>query len=536
MSGLADTGSSTATGRGAGAETDLLAAYPYLRPQAAGPAVEPEPERPFDYEAAEAAQAGRERARESDSESDRESGRESDRDGSFDSVDSFDRALDDAISLTHPSRPRSQSVSREAFGDLERDPVAQSPAPAPRAHAVSWLQARALAARAGARPLGAESCALTEALGAVLAEALAAATHLPPFDTSAMDGWAVAGPGPWRLRAPADGEGLAGRPAAPALEDGEAVRIATGASVPGGATAVLRHEDGEVRERGGANELSCRKGAQSPLPGRDIRPRGQECRAGEPLLAAGTLVTPAVLGLAAAVGLDELTVHRRPTVELLVLGDELLTEGPPRDGRIRDALGPMLPAWLAAYGARVQAVRRIGDDRAALVAALRRTRADVVVSTGATAAGPVDFLHAALAEIGATLLVDGVRVRPGHPMLLAALPREGGAGPTRHLVGLPGNPLAAAVGAATLAEPLLRGLAGSPQAESYRVPAAADLSGYPGHTRLLPVTLPERGALPLRFDGPAMLRGLALAEGLAVVPPGGVDAGGLVEVLDVPCG
>ncbi|WP_037602648.1 molybdopterin molybdotransferase MoeA [Streptacidiphilus rugosus] len=404
-----------------------------------------------------------------------------------------------------------------------------------REHELGWPQARARAARAGARPLGAEACALTEALGAVLAEPLAALSHLPAFDTAAMDGWAVAGPGPWRLRTPAEGEGLAGRPAPTTLEDGDAVRIATGAPVPGGATAVLRREDGGVREHGSARELRCRAGVRSPLPGRDIRPRGQECRAGDPLLPAGTLVTPAVLGLAAAVGLDRLSVHRRPTVDLLVLGDELLTEGAPRDGRIRDALGPMLPAWIAAYGARVAGVVSVADDLAALVAALRRSRADVVVTTGATAAGPVDFLHAALAEIGATLLVDGVRVRPGHPMLLAELP-SAGAGPVRHLVGLPGNPLAAAVGAATLAEPLLRGLAGCPQAEPYRVPAAVELGGYPDHTRLLPVALPERGALPLRFDGPAMLRGLALAEGLAVVPPGGVEAGAPVEVLDVPCG
>jgi molybdopterin molybdotransferase len=507
-------------------ETDLLAAYPYLLPQESTPPSPPEPDRPFDYEAVaeEPPPAPRERTEDA----------------------SFDQVLDDASGLVGPSSTgsRSRNATRGAFDDLGprggSDPSV--PPPAAQARELGWPQARAIAMRAGARPLGTEEQDAADALGAVLAAPLAAATHLPAFDTSAMDGWVVSGPGPWRLREPVDGEGLAGRPAAAELRDGEAVRIATGAPVPGGATAVLRREDGVVHADGA--EVACRPGTEAPSPGRDIRPRGQECRSGEALLPAGTLVTPAVLGLAAAAGLDRLTVHRRPTVELLVLGDELLTEGPPRDGRIRDALGPMLPGWLAAYGAQVTGVRRIGDDRDALVAALRGTRADVVVTTGATASGPVDFLHPALAEIGAKLLVDGVRVRPGHPMLLAELPDSPGFRRTqpetdpraRHLVGLPGNPFAAAVGAATLAEPLLRGLAGCPAAEPYRVPAATEFTGQPGHTRLVPVALPERGAVPLRYDGPAMLRGLALAEGLAVIPPGGVPAGRPVEVLDVPCG
>jgi molybdopterin molybdotransferase len=266
------------------------------------------------------------------------------------------------------------------------------------------------------------------------------------------------------------------------------------------------------------------------VTGRDIRPRGQECRRGEPLLPAGTVVTPAVLGLAAAAGRDELTARRRPAVELFVLGDELLTSGVPSGGRIRDALGPMLPSWLRSYGASGDAEPRRLPDLGALTTALRSSTADVVVTTGGTAAGPVDHLHDALRELGADLLVDGVSVRPGHPMLLVRL------APGRWLVGLPGNPLAAVAGAATLAEPLLRALAGLPETEPYRCPTTVALPGYPQDTRLVPVLLPERGAVPLAFDGPAMLRGLALAEGLAVVPPGGVAPGQPVEVLEVPGG
>ncbi|MFE4605351.1 molybdopterin molybdenumtransferase MoeA, partial [Kitasatospora indigofera] len=129
---------------------------------------------------------------------------------------------------------------------------------------------------------------------------------------------------------------------------------------------------------------------------------------------------------------------------------------------------------------------------------------------------------------GARLLVDGVAVRPGHPMVLAGLP-DG-----RHLVGLPGNPLAAVAGTVTLALPLLHMLAGRAAAGPCVTPAADPLPGHPRDTRLLPVRRSARGAVPLAFDGPAMLRGLALAEALAVVPPGGVPAGAPVELLPVP--
>lgn len=410
---------------------------------------------------------------------------------------------------------------------------------------LEWARARRVAARV-AGPLAAVTLPLADPAlpGAALAGPLTARADLPAFDTAAMDGWAVAGPGPWRLRQDGGtGGGLAG--AVPsALPDGWAVPIATGAPVPDGASAVLRREHGHVAPSGRvspakpgegaavagpeAAELLYDRGRERLGTGRDIRPRGQECRCGEELLPAGTAVTPAVLGLAASCGNDGLTVHRRPRAELLVLGDELLDAGLPGGGRVRDALGPMLPSWLHGYGAQVSAPRRIGDDLDALTAALCDSTADVVVTTGSTAAGPVDHLHRALAAVDAELLVDGVRVRPGHPMLLARL--AGG----RWLVGLPGNPLAALAGAATLAEPLLRALAGCPHTAPYRCRTAAPLPGHPHDTRLVPVLLPDRGAVPLAFDGPAMLRGVAVAEGLAVVPPGGLSAGAEVDVLEVP--
>lgn len=416
-----------------------------------------------------------------------------------------------------PGREQPPLPDRPSPGDLAKPPPP------------SWDRARAVAARAGrGGPSPTIRLPLDRALGHVLAEALGALTDLPSFDTSAMDGWAVAGPGPWAFEA---GAGLlAGRGPAAALPDGTAVRIATGARVPPETTAVIRSEHAHVDEARGL--LHARR---SVVTGQDIRPRGQECRSGEQLVPAGTVVTPAVLGLAAAAGYDALPVVPRPRVDILVLGDELLNAGLPHDGLIRDALGPMLGPWLRALGAEVSGARRLGDDAGALRDALTSSDADLIVTTGGTAAGPVDHVHPVLDALGAELLVDGVAVRPGHPMLLARLSPDG-----PYLVGLPGNPLAAVSGLLTLAEPLLAGIAGRPAQDPYRALVHAEVHGHPHDTRLVPVVhRPGRAGgrdhvAPLRYNGPAMLRGIAAADGLAVVPPGGVRSGTEVEILDLP--
>ncbi|MEV0300563.1 molybdopterin molybdotransferase MoeA [Streptomyces prasinus] len=472
-----------------------------------------------------------------------------------DAEDPDDLDVEEALALVNDAFGRTpgdpaRARARDSRGGGPR-PAADGRSPATRParhdgrHALSWAEARTVAERAAHRGTGRRTAhhapvpvPLDAALGLTLAAPLTALTDLPSFDTSAMDGWAVSGPGPWAVRK--DGV-LAGHTEHPPLTDGEAARIATGARVPPNTTAVLRSEHGRTDDNGRLHAVPPRASAPSRPPGtlragsgstvahgQDIRPRGQECRSGEQLLPAGALVTPAVLGLAAAAGYDTLSALPRPRVEVLVLGDELLTAGLPHDGLIRDALGPMLPPWLRALGAEVTAVRRVRDDAQTLYRAITRSGADVVLTTGGTAAGPVDHVHPTLHRIGAELLVDGVEVRPGHPMLLARTKED------QYLVGLPGNPLAAVSGLLTLAEPLLRTLAGRPAPEPYTMPLRDAVQGHPHDTRLVPVVLRGDAALPLRYNGPAMLRGVAAADALAVVPPGGTRPGQETELLDLP--
>ncbi len=396
-----------------------------------------------------------------------------------------------------------------------------------------WDQARRVASAASSqRPAIAER--LEGALHCILAAPIGALTDLPPFPTAAMDGFAVAGTGPWHVIS--DEPLLAGaEPDAVSLDPGYAVPIATGAAMPPGADAVLRREHAALETALHGSRLYARD-PLTGLPddaggevaaGTDVRPQGEECAVGDPLVAAGSTVTPAILGLAAAAGYDVLEVIPPPTVAVLVVGDELLERGIPRPGRVRDALGPMVPPWLAAAGARANPPLRVADTHRGLLDEIEDSTADVIVTTGSTASGPVDFVHDVLDHLGVHWLVDGVQVRPGHPMLLAVLP-DG-----RPFIGLPGNPLAAVSGLVTLAVPVINAMRGAPSVQ-HHARLAETVSSHPSDTRLIPVVLRDDLAHPLRYDGPAMLRSLALADALAAIPPGSGHRDSDVEVLPLP--
>lgn len=375
---------------------------------------------------------------------------------------------------------------------------------------LAWRDARAVAYDA-AVPLEPESRPLAGCGGTTLAAALVARTGLPPWDVAAMDGFAVAGDGPWSLV----GEVLAGAPPAEPLALGTAVTVGTGAGVPVGTSAVLQVERAELLDGVVHGEVAA---------GRHLRRAGEECTAGQMLLPTGTPVTAAVLGLAAGCGWDALLVRPRPRVAALVTGDELLDEGLPRDGRVRDALGPQLDLLLSGHGGELVATTRLRDDPDLLRKSIDTADAGVIVVTGASSAGPADHLRPVLLRLGAELLVDGVDCRPGHPQLLARL-ADG-----RLVVGLPGNPLAAVVAAATLLAPLLHGLAGR-VVRTHRALLGQPLAAGRG-TRLVPVRLDGLRARTVPAAGAGMLLGAALADALAVVPPGtDLRAGDEVEVL-----
>ncbi|MDT4988163.1 MAG: molybdopterin molybdotransferase [Micromonosporaceae bacterium] len=405
---------------------------------------------------------------------------------------------------------------------------------------------------------------MAHADGLTLASPLVTLTDLPAFPTSSVDGWAVRGPAPWRIvgrvlagsvappltgagtrpgtgsgtapetgsetgsgTAPETGSGTGPATGPATVEEtggGTCVEIATGAMVPVGTEHVVRIEESEV-------DGQFVTGV--PRPVREWRVPGEEAHLGEELLAAGTAVTPAVIGLAAACGYDTLRVRPAPTAAALVFGDELLTAGPPAGGRIRDALGPSVPSWLRRVGAVVDApIGPVKDTLAAHVEAIRAaldTGVDLVCTTGGTMHGPVDHLHPTLAELGATYVVNTVAVRPGFPMLIAALP--GG----RFVAGLPGNPLSAVVALVSLVEPLIAGLRGRPLPVLPTVTLGVDLPGRGDFTHLVPVRIVAGLAHPVSHAGSSMLRGLARSAGFAVVRSGhDATAGETVPLLPLP--
>lgn len=396
--------------------------------------------------------------------------------------------------------------------------------------ATPWVEAVAAAWTAGRGAAPAPTpVALPDADQLVLAEPLLARVDLPAFPTSSVDGWAVRGDPPWRIA----GRVLAGQEAAPLAADGDCAEIATGAMVPAGATAIVRVEHSTVTDGGLVTG--------TPRDRPEWREPGEEATAGEELMPAGTAITPGVLGLAASCGYDALSVRRPPRAATLVFGDELLSAGPPGAGRVRDALGPSVPGWLRRIGAAAEpAAPQPGvdtlDAHVGAIAGALADGFDVICTTGGTMHGPVDHIHPALAELGASYVVNSVAVRPGFPMLLASVPAAGGR--TALLAGLPGNPQSAVVALVSLVAPAVAGWLGRPAPRLDALPRvrlAAPIRGRGEDTHLALVRRDPAGggARPLPHAGSAMLRGLAGAAGFALIAPG-TDAAEGDEVPLVP--
>lgn len=383
---------------------------------------------------------------------------------------------------------------------------------------VDWDYARAQASRA-VSPLLHEQVPLTQAIDRRVAVDYFALCDLPPFTTSAMDGWAVSGEGPWRIV----GDIKAGAPYEKDLENGTALRIATGAVIPRGTFGVVRWEIAEEIE----GEIHA-----TAMANADIRPAGEECRKGELLIKAGTRLSPSLLGLLASTGYDQIKVFRKPRVAILLLGDELQLLGIPIHGMVRDSLGPQLPGWLERLGVEIVSLEYVSDELDSVVRALVAAvpTCDLIITTGGTADGPRDHVHGALSKIGASFFVDRVRSRPGHPALLAML---------RSLteipvLGLPGNPQSAVVGLMTLGAPVLGAFQGVGLPELPLVRTRNELKAPENFTRLILGNLIDGEFEMGEHLGSAMLRGLANSTGFAVAPAGITPIGARVRWLPLP--
>ena len=316
---------------------------------------------------------------------------------------------------------------------------------------------------AAAVKLDSETVALDAALGRVLNQDLRATRDQPPFRASAMDGWAVrAADGPGRLRI--IGESAAGHGFTGVLEPGEAVRIFTGAPVPAGADAVVIQED------------ATRDGEHVAIPvviePGNIRPAGQDFKAGSTLLAAGTRLDAWRLSLAAAAGLAQLQVARRPRVIILSTGEEIVPPGTMAGPfQIFNSGTTALAALIEGWGGRPVALAEVGDDAGATAAAVGGAGGDVVVTVGGASVGDHDLVKPALRELGLQMIVESVAVRPGKPTWFGTL-ADG-----RRVLGLPGNPASALACAELFLRPLLAAMQGAdPAVRIVRARAARPLA------------------------------------------------------------
>ncbi len=297
------------------------------------------------------------------------------------------------------------------------------------------------------RRLPPENVAVAEAAGRATADTARAAVDLPPFASSAMDGYAVrAADLPGRL--PIVAHIAAGRPADRPLAAGEAMEISTGGVVPDGADAVVPLE--YVVQHDNAIQMD-----EQVEPGAHVRPRGGDAVVGDVVVAAGVRLSAAQLGALAAAGLAVVSCARRPRVAVLATGTELARPGSPlAPGQVYESNALMLAAALAAAGADIEVLPVVADDEAAHREALERgLAADVLVTSGGVSVGPHDLVRQIEAELGVEEVFWRVAIKPGKPVAF------GVRGETL-VFGLPGNPVSSLVGCELFVKPAVRALQG----------------------------------------------------------------------------
>jgi molybdopterin molybdotransferase len=403
---------------------------------------------------------------------------------------------------------------------------------------------------AGVAPLPAETVPIGAALGRVLAVDGIARETLPPWDNSAMDGFAVraadvaaAAPGsPVRLRV--TGESAAGHAPTDRVERGSAMRVLTGAMLPDGADAVVPVEDTDAA-RGVAALPETVVVLAAAAPGAHVRRRGSDLSAGDLLVPAGTRLTPAAVAVLAAGGLGQVDVVRRPRVAILGTGDELVPPGEPLGpAQIPDSNSISLAALAAAAGAEVVPLGVARDQRAEVLERLHAgiATADIVVTSGGVSVGAHDEVKEAFDEIGRMDLWR-VAIQPGKPLAFGRATAPDGRSVL--LFGLPGNPVSSFVTFELFVRPVLRTLAGHPDPVGRRTVRARLIEAVtksPRRRAFLRVRVAPDPADPTIHlaelaggQGSHVLSALAQSNGFAIIPEevDALPAGSVVDVLRI---
>ncbi len=371
-----------------------------------------------------------------------------------------------------------------------------------------------------------------EAVGSILASPLTAVSDIPAYDTALTDGWAIAGPGPWRIRDARKRDIFAGleyheNTTAQLLLDGQAAPVTHGEALGSGVTGVIAATRCLVE----GDLLKLAAGSRTPHsyiePGSGIRPRGSDAGAGSKLLPAGERVTPAVAALSASAGHDAIEIFPLPSIGLVRIGDAILDRGIPRSGLSRDAVSPALPGWISGLHGRCQPARWVTTGDAELIDVIDDVISDIVITAGPESGAAV---RRVLGGMRAEVLVDGVTCQPGGAMLLAQL-QDGR--PLIHCGNAPADALAALL---TLLSPIIAALTGITDPAG-RSRMHSSVFGDRAKTTLIPVRhVGDRGqdVEIIRPGGPGGLFALARATALAVVPIGGARSNEPVTVLPMP--
>jgi molybdopterin molybdotransferase len=370
-------------------------------------------------------------------------------------------------------------------------------------------------------PLSTETVELARAAGRVLAEDVRSDVAVPPFDRAAMDGYALRGGETFGAGAynPLEfvvvGEALPGRPFSGTVEPGQAVRIMTGAPLPAGIDAVLQAEAAEEVPAAPGTPLRVRVSEAVP-PGRHVGRIGEDVAPGTTVLTAGRLLRPQDVGVLASIGACPVTVVRRPTVAILVTGDELLPCGVRPEGyRIVDSNSVMLAALVRRDGGVPSAPQMVADRHETVRAALLGAEGDAILVSGGSSVGQEDHAPRVLAEAG-ELLVHGVALRPASPAGFGFLP-----GTPRPVFLLPGNPVSCLCAYDLFAGPALRRLGGRPMDLPYRtitLPLARKIASAVGRVDYVRVQVRDGRVEPLATSGASVLSSTTRADGFVLVP------------------